>query len=129
MNQDDRRSQVCVAFSSDTDASVGNFQVRILLGSAVAGKLSEYLPESLKAAICPGVVKQELKAVVTDTGKAIWENTELVRQEGLVLLDLSNGDCKVGRHGPVPRCRFNGICSSPLKLTLFKRDSAEFAKI
>ena len=49
MNQDDRRSQVCgMRFLPIADASVGNFPGADFIRSAVAGKLSEYLPESLK---------------------------------------------------------------------------------
>lgn len=75
-------------------------------------------------------MKQELKAVVTDTGKAnMGRIQELVRQEGLVLLDLSNGDYKVVGTDQFPVSFSTEYAGSPLKLTLsFKRDSAEFAK-
>ena len=64
-------------------------------------------------------MKQELKAVVTDTGKAnMGRIQELVRQEGLVLLDLSNGDYKVVGTDQFPVSFSTEYAGSPLKLTL-----------
>lgn len=133
MNQDDRRSQVCgMCFLPIADASVGNFPgadfIRVRGDWEVIGISSGEFKESCDT--FGGVVKQELKAVVTDTGKAnMGRIQELVRQEGLVLLDLSNGDCKVVGTDQFPVSFSTEYAGSPLKLTLsFKRDSAEFAK-
>lgn len=75
MNQDDRRSQVCgMRFLPIADASVGNFPgadfIRVRGGWEVIGISSGEFKESCDTS--GGVVKQELKAVVTDTGKPIW---------------------------------------------------------
>lgn len=134
MNQNDRRSQVCeMYFLPISDAVVDNtpgmefIKIRgewIRIGIS-SGEFKE------KQDPVGGIVEQELKAVVTDTGEA---NTRLVRKlivnDGLVLLDMTNGSRKVIGTDQFPvllSCEYSG---SPLKLSLsFKRDSPEPSKI
>lgn len=134
MNQNDKRSQVCeMYFLPISDALVNNTPgmeiIKIRGEWTRIGISSGEFKE--KQDTVGGIVEQELKATVTDTGET---NTEFVRKlianEGLVLIDMTNGGRKVIGTDQFPVLLSSEYSGSPLKLSLsLKRDSPEQAKV
>lgn len=76
-------------------------------------------------------VEQELKATVTDTGEDnVCKLRAIFAEEGIVLLDLTNGEKRVIGTEQFPVLLTMETSGSPAKISLsFKRDSPEPAKI
>lgn len=80
----------------------------------------------------PGsIVVQELKAIITDTGQSnAISILDLISSEGLVLIEMTNGDKKVIGTDHFPVLISSEHSGSSLKQSLsFKRNSPEPAKI
>lgn len=134
MNQSDKRSQICgMCFLPISKAQVentpGTDYIKVSGEWTDLGVSSGELKE--KQDSVGAVVEQELKAVVTDTGE---NNTrlmhDLITNEGLVLLKMTNGSHKVVGTDQFPVSISLENSGSPAKLTLsFKRNSPESAKL
>lgn len=133
MGQQDKRSQVCgMYFMPLSEAEVKNYPGKEIIsvrGRWLDLKVSsgEYKEKQEEPG---GVVEQELKAVVADTGA---DYVRLLRnisgQEGLVLIRTTNGGEYVVGTEQFPVTFSWEYSGSPLKQIIsFKRNSSEGAK-
>lgn len=134
MNQNNKRSQICEMHF----LPISNAQVENIPGSNSIKVHGEWIDFHItsgefkeKQDIPGGIVDQELKVVITDTNeKNAASICDMIIHEGLVLIEMTNGNRKVIGTDQFPVTLSPEYSGSPIKLTLLiKRDSPESAKI
>ncbi|MEL5895024.1 hypothetical protein AAE250_16215 [Bacteroides sp. GD17] len=133
MNQFNKRSQICGMYF----LPISGAQIYNVPGSNIIKVRGEWVNLAISSGDFKekdelgGIVEQELKAIVTDTGedKAALIR-DLIMNEGLVLIQMTNGSRRVVGTEQFPVALSSECGGSPMTQTLsFKRDSPEPAKI